>query len=102
VTFVSAPAGYGKTFLLTRLVEEQGASARVAGLSADEEERDPARFAHYLGAALHHGCGDPTHAGTPTGEAGADSVVATMLQEAGGLHQPLLLWTTMSAAAAPQ
>jgi LuxR family transcriptional regulator, maltose regulon positive regulatory protein len=47
---VSAPAGFGKTTLLTQWLSERGAPA--AWLSLDEEDHDPARFLAYLVAAL--------------------------------------------------
>ncbi|MBN1955849.1 MAG: AAA family ATPase [Anaerolineae bacterium] len=49
---VSAPAGYGKTTLLGEWAASCGQSARVAWLSLDEDDNDPARFLTYLSAAL--------------------------------------------------
>jgi LuxR family maltose regulon positive regulatory protein len=59
LTLISAPAGFGKT----TLVSEWVAAGRqpVGWLSLDEEESDPARFLTYLIAALQ----------TITGEIGA-------------------------------
>jgi LuxR family maltose regulon positive regulatory protein len=50
LVLVSAPAGYGKTTLVTEWL--QGLHTRSAWLSLDEAENDPARFQAYLIAAL--------------------------------------------------
>jgi len=50
LTLISAPAGFGKTTLLSAWVE--GIDRQVAWLSLDEGDNDPARFLTYLVAAL--------------------------------------------------
>jgi len=50
LTLISAPAGFGKTTLLSAWVE--GIDRQVAWLSLDEGDGDPARFLTYLVAAL--------------------------------------------------
>jgi LuxR family maltose regulon positive regulatory protein len=50
LTLVSAPAGFGKTTLLTQWLAESGMSA--AWLSLEVEDNDPTRFLSYLIAAL--------------------------------------------------
>ncbi|MEO8288767.1 MAG: LuxR C-terminal-related transcriptional regulator [Chloroflexota bacterium] len=50
LTLVSAPAGFGKTTLLSEWVA--GSGTHVAWLSLDERDSDPARFLTYLVAAL--------------------------------------------------
>jgi len=50
LTLVSAPAGFGKTTLLSEWVRDCGRPA--AWLSLDEGDNDPARFLTYLVAAL--------------------------------------------------
>ena len=50
LTLVSAPAGYGKTTLVTEWLS--GSPAKTAWLSLDEGDNDPARFLAYLIAAL--------------------------------------------------
>ena len=51
LTLISAPAGFGKTTLVSEWVA--GCSERpVAWLSLDEGDNDPARFLTYLVAAL--------------------------------------------------
>jgi len=50
LTLVSAPAGFGKTTLLSQWLERRNGAA--AWLSLDEGDNDPARFLGYLVAAL--------------------------------------------------
>ena len=50
LTLISAPAGFGKTTLLSAWVA--GCDRQVAWLSLDEADSDPARFLTYLVAAL--------------------------------------------------
>ena len=50
LTLVSAPAGYGKTTLVTTWL--QGTGRAVAWLSLDEADNEPRRFLTYLVAAL--------------------------------------------------
>lgn len=68
LTLISAPAGFGKTTLLGewthRLAAGSPPRARVAWISLDEGDNDPARFAAYLAAALQ-----PEAGGGPAGDA---------------------------------
>ena len=50
LTLIAAPAGFGKTTLVSEWVE--GIERPIAWLSLDEGENDPARFLAYLVAAL--------------------------------------------------
>jgi LuxR family transcriptional regulator, maltose regulon positive regulatory protein len=50
LTLVSAPAGYGKTTLLSRWARQL--AAPIAWFSLDEEDNDPVRFVTHLCAAL--------------------------------------------------
>src|SRR5437588_5765098 len=50
LTLIAAPAGFGKTTLVSEWVE--GIERPTAWLSLDEGENDPARFLAYLVAAL--------------------------------------------------
>jgi LuxR family transcriptional regulator, maltose regulon positive regulatory protein len=50
LTLVSAPAGFGKTTLLSQWLA--GGVRPVAWLSLDDSESDPARFLAYLVAAV--------------------------------------------------
>lgn len=56
VTLVSAPAGFGKTTLISEWIrgrERDGAPLRVGWLCLDEADNDPVRFSSYLVAALN-------------------------------------------------
>src|SRR5690348_8449883 len=50
LTLISAPAGFGKTTLISEWLA--GGPRPIAWLSLDEGENDPARFLTYLVAAL--------------------------------------------------
>lgn len=50
LTLISAPAGFGKTTLISAWAQEL--PQPVAWLSLDEADNDPTRFAHYLVGAL--------------------------------------------------
>jgi len=55
LTLISAPAGFGKTTLLSEWVQALGGTEAprvIAWLSLDEEDNDPTRFLTYLVAAL--------------------------------------------------
>src|SRR5437868_8040039 len=53
LTLIAAPAGFGKTTLVSEWVEGiERPKARTAWLSLDEGDNDPARFMAYLVAAL--------------------------------------------------
>lgn len=53
VAVICAPAGYGKSTLMTRWHEKLGAAGVTsAWLSLDEDDNDPARFLRYLVAAF--------------------------------------------------
>ena len=50
LTLLSAPAGFGKTTLVTNWLHDSG--LQIAWLSLDEGDNDPARFLSYIVAAL--------------------------------------------------
>ena len=56
LTLLSAPAGYGKTTLLSTWVQDRGFP--TAWLSIDESDNDPVRFMSYLLTALESGIPD--------------------------------------------
>src|ERR671910_88561 len=59
LTLVSAPAGFGKTTLLSEWLEESSEDGRpVAWLSLEEADNDPARFLAYLVSALQSALGE--------------------------------------------
>jgi len=53
LTLVSAPAGYGKTTLVSEWIHSLDQDLRVAWLSLDELDNDPARFLDYWISSLH-------------------------------------------------
>jgi LuxR family maltose regulon positive regulatory protein len=58
LTVIKAPAGFGKTSLaLIWLDRLRMNGAKVAWLSLDAEDNEPARFLNYLAHALRHACG---------------------------------------------
>jgi len=61
LTLVSAPAGFGKTTLVSTWVQQAEPRMRVAWLSLDEGDNDAARFLAYLVGAIqtiHDGLGE--------------------------------------------
>lgn len=52
LTLVSAPAGYGKTTLVTEWIAQIQGDTAVCWLSLDEDDSDPQTFFHYLAAAV--------------------------------------------------
>ncbi len=53
LTLISAPAGFGKTTLITNWIQQQSdTSISFAWLSLDESDNDPVRFLSYVVAAL--------------------------------------------------
>ncbi|MFM0278266.1 LuxR C-terminal-related transcriptional regulator [Paraburkholderia sediminicola] len=58
LTVIKAPAGFGKTSLALTWLKMLGtSSARVAWLSLDAEDNEPARFFNHLAHALRQACG---------------------------------------------
>ncbi|KAA3653570.1 MAG: hypothetical protein DWQ04_35145 [Chloroflexi bacterium] len=58
LTLVSAPAGFGKTTLVTNWIQQQPEKAAFAWLSLDERDNDPVRFLSYVVAALNTAVSD--------------------------------------------
>jgi LuxR family maltose regulon positive regulatory protein len=52
LTLISAPAGFGKTTLITSWLYETGNQSRTAWLSLDQDDSDPVHFAYYMIATL--------------------------------------------------
>lgn len=93
LTLVSAPAGYGKTTLITDWLSESGIP--YAWLSLDAGDNDPARFAAYLLAALESVGGEvgkracdlaATYQGPP-----AELLVTTLASDLGPTAAPFIL-----------
>ena len=93
LTLVSAPAGFGKTTLLSEWALRR--SHPVAWLSLDDGDNDPARFLAYLVAALqsvHPDIGDAALAAlqSPRPPSG-DAVLTALINEAVTLPAPSVL-----------
>ncbi|MEZ4707865.1 MAG: LuxR C-terminal-related transcriptional regulator [Caldilineaceae bacterium] len=92
LTLVSAPAGFGKTTLVsTWLAHRQPATA---WLSLDEQDNDLNRFLHYVMAALqtvHPALGRGLSERLDTGQQPAEALLTPFLNEMGKLEVPLLL-----------
>ncbi len=87
LTLVSAPAGFGKTTLLSAWARHVDAS--VGWLSLDEGDNDLARFVRYLGAALAQAAPDLT-APPPAGTAASfETVLVPLINQLAGLPAPL-------------
>lgn len=90
---VSAPAGFGKTTLVAEWADH--INWPVAWLSLDKEDNDPARFWHYIIAAIHQVA--PSYGQTiqlalegPQLPA-LESVVTTLINELDQIKQPFIL-----------
>ena len=83
LSLISAPAGFGKTSLLSEWVAEsrrRDPERRFAWLSLDGADNDPVRFLSYLAAALHRA--DPTAEATQPGvPASVDSALTALINE---------------------
>jgi LuxR family maltose regulon positive regulatory protein len=93
LTLVSAPAGYGKTTLLSEWIAHS--KSPVAWVSLDEGDNDPARFWSYSIAALH---GLDTHIGDRAlsllqswQSASLESVLTTLVNEVDAFPDSLTL-----------
>jgi LuxR family maltose regulon positive regulatory protein len=91
LTLVSAPAGFGKTTLVSAWAASSGRP--VAWLSLDEGDNDPARFLAYLAAALRTvGVeieeGESADVGTP---AAAEGFLTALINQVAAAPEPLIL-----------
>jgi len=93
LTLVSAPAGFGKTTLLSEWVG--GCERPVAWLSLDESDSDPARFFTYLIAALQRvdpGIGQGAQAMMQSPQPPPPEVLLTaLINDIAAASQPFLL-----------
>jgi LuxR family maltose regulon positive regulatory protein len=92
-TLVSAPAGFGKTTLLSTWSET--ASRPVAWVSLDESDNDPVQFLTYLSAALmtvHPEVGDDAIAALESPQPPAiDALLALIINDIADFDGPLTL-----------
>jgi LuxR family maltose regulon positive regulatory protein len=94
LTLISAPPGFGKTMLTTQWVREQ-AEQRVAWLSLDEGDSQPAVFWRYVISALQNS--QPGLAETALmmlitpNPPPIETILANLINDVASLKQPLLL-----------
>jgi LuxR family maltose regulon positive regulatory protein len=93
LTLISAPAGFGKTTVVSEWIAASGRP--VAWLSLDEADGDPPRFLAYLIAALRtvapqigDGLLDALQSAQPPP---AESILTSLLNEIAALPQPIVL-----------
>ena len=95
LTLVSAPAGFGKTTLLTEWLADAPADGRSAAwLSLDRRDNDPAVFWTYLIAALQTavpGVGTGALLLLQSPQAPIDAVLATLLNDLGAVADSVVL-----------
>lgn len=94
VTLVAAPAGFGKTTLLSAWLAGAGADQLSAWVSLDERDRDPMSFWTYLLHAVDRavpGSATAALAELTTGQAGIEDVASTVLNELGVTARDLTL-----------
>jgi LuxR family maltose regulon positive regulatory protein len=95
VTLVAAPAGFGKTTLLTEWLtaDEQGRS-RTAWLSLDRRDSDPSVFWAYVVAAVREVCaevGADALAALRATPSSLDRIVSALLNDLAGIEAQLVL-----------
>jgi LuxR family transcriptional regulator, maltose regulon positive regulatory protein len=95
LTLVSAPAGFGKTTVLTEWLASVAAGERsVAWLSLDQRDNDPALFWTYLVAALRTAApevGAGTLALLQSPQASTEAVLATLVNDLSALPDDVVL-----------
>jgi LuxR family transcriptional regulator, maltose regulon positive regulatory protein len=91
VTVVSGPAGAGKTVACASWAAATPAARRVAWLTLDEADRDPARFWSYVRAALARAAGVPAGFGQALQDAAPDGYPLRVVEAAQLLTEPLTL-----------
>jgi LuxR family transcriptional regulator, maltose regulon positive regulatory protein len=91
VTVVSGPAGAGKTVACASWASATPAARRVAWLTLDEADRDPARFWTYVRAALTRVPGVPADFGRALQDEAPDGYPLRLVEAAQLLTEPLTL-----------
>jgi len=93
LTLISAPAGFGKTTLLGQWIavaSQTYPAMRVAWLSLEESDNDPARFLAYLIAALHQA--DPSiSVGDPSAQQPVEAALTAIVNGVSQSDQKILL-----------
>lgn len=93
LTLVSAPAGYGKSMLISTWIQQN--DIRATWLSLDLADSDPIRFLRYLVAALQEvekdiGLGI-AHALHSAQHPPVNTLLTSLINEIDGLNEPLIL-----------
>jgi LuxR family maltose regulon positive regulatory protein len=95
---IHAPAGYGKSSLVSRWLDQRGLADRTAWLALDEDDNDPRDFVRHLAAALEQmipnalALVQPILHDVHAPVERAMQLLCTAVQErAGARHQPILL-----------
>lgn len=103
LTLIAAPAGFGKTTLLSEWLNPKGAGkatilppSKVAWLSLDEGDNDPTRFLAYLVAALQTvapqiGAGVAAALQSPQETSGRAAMLTALLNDITTLSNPCVL-----------
>ena len=92
LTVVSAPAGYGKSTLLSEWrASPEGAATRLAWLSVDEADNDPVRFWSHVAAALHHADSQIGANGSDFQQQPLEAQLEELLNELAALTDPVVL-----------
>ncbi len=98
LTLISAPAGFGKTTLLSEWaaqVDRVKPQIRFSWLSLDDGDNDPVRFLAYLIAAMQHA--DPSigqgivQALRSTQRPRIEPLLTALINQLDGLHDPIIL-----------
>jgi LuxR family maltose regulon positive regulatory protein len=95
LTLISAPAGFGKTTLLSAWVSQS--QLRAAWLSLDEGDNDPARFLTYCIAALQTiepGLGQTALAllqASPAQPPPVEAILTPLINDIADLPEPVIL-----------
>jgi LuxR family transcriptional regulator, maltose regulon positive regulatory protein len=94
LTLVSAPAGFGRTTVLTEWLAAPAEGRSVAWLSLDQRDNDPSLFWTYLVAALRtavDGVGAGALALVQSPQSSLDAVLATLVNELSALPVDVVL-----------
>src|ERR1700692_3657300 len=94
---IKAPAGFGKTSLaLTWLARWRASGARIAWLSLDADDDEPARFLYHLAQALRHACSSVGASAlglmVETSLVPAQAVVSTLINELAEIEDDVYLF----------
>lgn len=93
LTVIKAPAGFGKTSLaIAWLSHLQSQGARVAWLSMDEDDDEPARFLSHLAKSLQLACGPAVGLTVDVSLARPRDVISILINELAQVEQDLYLF----------